>query len=48
VVLLGTCVAAAVGYAALRVLIHLVKKGDLHAFAPYCWLLGVIAIVTSL
>lgn len=48
VVLLGTLIAAAVGYAALRVLIHLVKKGDLYAFAPYCWFLGAIAIVGSL
>lgn len=47
VVLLGTFAAAGVGYAALRVLIHIVKKGDLHAFAPYCWLLGVVAVVSS-
>jgi len=45
-ILLGTFVAAAVGYAALRFLLHMVKKGNLHAFAPYCWLLGVIAIVS--
>ncbi len=46
-VLLGTFVAAAVGYAALRFLLHLVKKGKLHAFAFYCWLLGVVVIVSS-
>lgn len=46
-VLLGTVIAAVVGYAALRVLINIVKKGDLYAFAPYCWLLGVVAIVSS-
>lgn len=47
VVLLGGIIAAAAGYGALRVLIHLVKKGSLHAFAPYCWLLGVLVIVRS-
>ncbi len=47
VVLLGAFIAAAAGYGALRVLIHLVKKGNLHVFAPYCWLLGVLAIIRS-
>ncbi|HID28503.1 MAG TPA: undecaprenyl-diphosphate phosphatase [Desulfobacterales bacterium] len=47
VVLLGAVMAAVVGYVALTVLIHLVKKGDLHAFAPYCWLVGVVAIARS-
>ncbi|MBW2019459.1 MAG: undecaprenyl-diphosphate phosphatase [Deltaproteobacteria bacterium] len=47
VVLLGTFMAAAVGFAALKILIHLVKKGNLYAFAPYCWLLGILAIVGS-
>ncbi len=44
-VLLGTCVAAVVGYAALSLLIRLIKRGDLYAFAPYCWLLGSTAIL---
>jgi undecaprenyl-diphosphatase len=47
VVLLGSLIAAVVGYAALRVLIHLVKKGELYAFAPYCWFVGAIAVVGS-
>ena len=47
VVLLGAFMAAVVGYGALRVLVHLVKKGDLHGFAPYCWLLGGVAIAIS-
>lgn len=47
VVLLGVFTAAAVGYVALRVLIRLVKKGSLHVFAPYCWFLGVVALVMS-
>jgi len=48
VVLLGAFIAAAVGYVALTILVHLVKKGDLHYFAPYCWMLGLVTIVTSL
>ena len=47
IILLGAFMAAVVGYGALRVLIHVVKKGNLHAFAPYCWLLGVVAIARS-
>jgi undecaprenyl-diphosphatase len=47
VVLLGALIAAVVGYMALRILVHLVKKGDLHYFAPYCWVLGLVTIVTS-
>lgn len=48
VVLLGAFIAAAVGYVALTILVHLVKKGDLHYFAPYCWVLGLVTIVSSL
>jgi undecaprenyl-diphosphatase len=45
--LLGAFVAAVSGYGTLKVLIHLVKKGDLYAFAPYCWLLGGLAVIGS-
>ncbi len=44
---LGTCVAGAVGYFALKVLIRLVQRGDLYVFAFYCWPLGVVAILRS-
>jgi undecaprenyl-diphosphatase len=47
VVLLGSFIAAAVGYVALSILVHLVKKGDLHYFAPYCWVLGLVTVVSS-
>jgi undecaprenyl-diphosphatase len=46
-VLMGTVVAGAVGYVALRVLMHIVKKGILYRFAPYCWALGAIALYWS-
>ncbi|MBW2037255.1 MAG: undecaprenyl-diphosphate phosphatase [Deltaproteobacteria bacterium] len=43
-VLLGACAAGLVGYGALKVLVHILKKGELYVFAPYCWLVGAIAI----
>jgi undecaprenyl-diphosphatase len=45
--LLGAVTAAIVGYGALKCLLHVVKKGRLHLFAPYCWLVGILAIVFS-
>ncbi|MBT8332530.1 MAG: undecaprenyl-diphosphatase UppP [Deltaproteobacteria bacterium] len=42
--LVGAVTAAIVGYAALRALLKVVKKGGLHMFAPYCWLVGLLAI----
>ncbi|MEJ2099091.1 MAG: undecaprenyl-diphosphate phosphatase [Desulfobacterales bacterium] len=46
--LLGAFTAALVGYAALKALLQMVKKGHLHVFAPYCWLVGILAIIFSL
>jgi len=43
--LAGAVAAALVGYAALRALLHVVKKGGLYVFAPYCWLVGILAII---
>ena len=45
--MLGAVTAAFVGYGALKCLLHVVKKGRLHMFAPYCWLAGILAIVFS-
>lgn len=47
IALLGAFAAALVGYGALKSLLHVVKNGRLHWFAPYCWLVGIIAIVFS-
>jgi undecaprenyl-diphosphatase len=46
--LLGALTAALVGCAALKALLQMVKKGRLHVFAPYCWLVGILAITFSL
>ena len=43
----GTLVSFIVGYAALIVLMKVVKKGRFHLFAPYCWILGIIAVGVS-
>ena len=45
--LLGAVTAALVGYGALKSLLHMVKKGRLYVFAPYCWLVGILAILFS-
>jgi undecaprenyl-diphosphatase len=47
-IVLGSLAAAFVGYLALVVLLKMVKKGQLHRFAPYCWLVGITAIVISI
>ena len=46
-ILLGTVIAAIVGYIALKILLRIVKQGHLHYFAPYCWLLGVATLIWS-
>ncbi len=45
VLLAGIATAGIVGYAALKVLLQLVKMGRLYYFAPYCWLLGLAALI---
>lgn len=43
----GTIIAFITGYVALKVLLKIVRVGKLHLFAPYCWILGVIAVVAG-
>lgn len=44
----GFAAAAVSGYAALFALLRLVIKGRLYIFAPYCWLVGAIALISDL
>ncbi len=44
----GTLTAFVVGYAALKFLIGIVRRGGLYLFAPYCAALGIIAIFAAL
>ena len=48
VMLIGAAVAAGIGYAALKILLFVVKRGKLHRFAPYCWLVGATALLIGL
>jgi undecaprenyl pyrophosphate phosphatase UppP len=33
---------------ALKVLLHLVNRGRLHLFAPYCWIIGIVTVIVGL
>jgi undecaprenyl-diphosphatase len=44
-ILVGTFAAFGVGTLALKVLLGLVRRGQLFSFAPYCWLVGLVALV---
>ena len=44
IALIGAAVSFVVGYFALVVLLHLVKKAKLYLFAPYCWAAGIAAL----
>lgn len=43
--LLGTVMAGVVGYFALALLVYIVKKGQLHFFSPYCWVVGAVVMI---
>jgi len=43
--LMGTLTAGIVGFGALKVLLHIVNRGRLHFFAPYCWMTGIVALI---
>ncbi|WDP91366.1 MAG: undecaprenyl-diphosphate phosphatase [Desulfobacter sp.] len=46
-VICGTIVSFIVGLAALKLLLKLVHTGKFHLFAPYCWLAGILALISS-
>lgn len=48
VVLLGTVVAFLTGYASLRFLLNLIRRGRFHRFAYYCWGVGGLSVILSL
>ena len=45
ITLLGMLASFITGYSALKVLLFIVKKGNMHFFAPYCWIVGIAALV---
>ncbi|UCD33074.1 MAG: undecaprenyl-diphosphate phosphatase [Desulfobacterales bacterium] len=46
--IIGSLTSGVVGYCALTFLMHIVKKGNLHFFAPYCWLVGLMTLIFGL
>ena len=47
VYLVGVAVAAAVGYACIRLLKMIADKGKFGFFAYYCWIVGAITLVLT-
>ncbi len=47
-VIYGTLVAFGSGLFALKLLIKLVHAGKFHLFAPYCWLVGILALFSGI
>jgi undecaprenyl-diphosphatase len=46
-ILAGTATAFVVGYLSLAMLMYVVRRGRMHLFAPYCWVVGVIALAIA-
>jgi undecaprenyl-diphosphatase len=46
-IILGTAIAFFSGYAALKILIRLVNKGDFSKFAYYCWSIGLLTTISA-
>jgi undecaprenyl-diphosphatase len=42
---LGFLASASVGFIAIKILVNMVKKGNLYLFTPYCFVLGLIIIL---
>ena len=45
ITLIGALTSCIVGYGALKLLIKIVKHGHLYMFAPYCWIIGILALI---
>lgn len=46
-IIAGSVVSALVGWFALVVLLRVVDRGQLHRFAPYCWLVGIVTLALA-
>ncbi len=44
---IGFVVSAGVGWLALELLLAVVRRGALHFFAPYCWLVGIVSVAVG-
>ncbi len=45
---IGAVTSFLVGYLALRILLRIISHGRLHLFAPYCLVVGLVVIISSL
>jgi len=45
ITLLGIFASFITGYSALKILLFIVKKGNMHFFAPYCWIAGIATLI---
>jgi undecaprenyl-diphosphatase len=43
----GSVVSALVGWLALVILLRVVDRGQLHRFAPYCWIVGAMTLAVA-
>lgn len=43
----GTLTAAVIGYLALKILLKIIKHGRFFTFSPYCWAVGILALIFS-
>ena len=43
-IIAGSVISALVGWLALVILLRVVDRGQLHRFAPYCWLVGIMTL----
>lgn len=46
-ILVGGSVSLLVGIVALKLLLHVVRRGRLHYFAIYCWLVGILTLIAG-
>lgn len=46
-IIAGSVISALVGWLALVILLRVVDRGQLHRFAPYCWIVGAITLAVS-
>ena len=45
ITLLGILASFITGYSALKILLFIVKKGNIYFFAPYCWIAGIVTLI---
>jgi len=47
-VLVGSVTACITGYLSLKFLLYVIRRGNLHTFAPYCWAVGILTLILGI